>query len=467
MSGCLLHRPSALRALKTTSHCCRKSPAQLQTDIATTVIKASEEELKVLDLQESQAAQDTKIGALETSQDAQDEKLNELSSSTGNNSDRLDEIDEKFEELDRTLAVGKWRFMQDGSASNPQNGEFTLTRVDGSQPVRRWEEVVFASISKIDTGGVNHEIQTWADGDRVELYSTMDDGHAIFTIGDYAGLDTQLIFTELLEFYGVPQDRLEYRIRHFAAGDGIGFDEADQRYVNATGDTMNGVLTLKQKAENNHILKINTADNVQALKLYSDGTNGTNLRADVHADKNLKFVANGSQLFKVYGSGKTFLGGLVDPTDDTHAAHKKYVDDAIAGISSGNTSYLPLSGGTLTGGLVAPSLRLELGNSANQMGFEVRSGISNSPTMWVDKAGTNLYVKGDVYAVSSSNSNHNEQYKGRRLVTVNMLEAVEQHPGLGLRWKWQGADATLSQVGLSLTLILGSKLMRLIMTRKT
>ena len=329
------------------------------------------------------------------------------------------------------------------SVNNPQNGEFTLARLGGDQPVRRWEEVTFASISKVDTGGVTHEIQTWAAGDRIEFYSTMNEGHAVFTIGNYSGLDTQLALSELLESYGTPEDRFEYRIRHFAAGDGIGFDEADQRYVNVTGDEMNGVLTFNQKAENANILKINTADKVQALRLYSDGTNGVNLRADVHADKNLKFVANGSQLFKIYGSGKTFLGGLVDPTGDTHAAHKKYVDDAIAGISSGNTSYLPLSGGTLTGGLEAPSLLLELGNSTRQMGFEVRSGISNSPTMWVDKAGTNLYVKGDVYAVCSSNSNHNEQYKGRRLATINLVEKLEEHPGYQMRWKYTGGDVKL------------------------
>ena len=71
------------------------------------------------------------------------------------------------------------------------------------------------------------------------------------------------MFTNLLEFYGTPQTRLEYRIRHFAAGDGIGLMRQIW-YVNATGDTMTGVLTLKQKG-NSHILKINTSDEVQAL----------------------------------------------------------------------------------------------------------------------------------------------------------------------------------------------------------
>ena len=43
-----------------------------------------------------------------------------------------------------TLEVGKWRYIQDGSTSNPQNGEFTLSKVDGSQPTRTWQDVAFA-----------------------------------------------------------------------------------------------------------------------------------------------------------------------------------------------------------------------------------------------------------------------------------------------------------------------------------
>ena len=42
--------------------------------------------------------------------------------------------------------------------------------------------------------------------------------------------------------------------------------------------------------------------------------------------------------------------------------------------------------------------------------LEVRSGISNTSTMWVDKSGTNLYVKGDVYAVCSA------QFKPQRAI---------------------------------------------------
>jgi len=387
---------------------------------------------------------------LEATQAEQDEKLNELGSSTSNNSDRLDEIDEKFEELDRTLAVGKWRFLATSSTNNPQNGQFTLAALDGGQPVRTWTQVAFATIAKVDEAGVTHEIQTWASGDRIEFYSTMDDGHAVFTIGDYAGLDTQLRLASLLESYGEPIDRNEYRIRHFAAGDGIGFDEADQRYVNATGDTMTGPLKLKQKSTNSTVLNFNDETDHNFFGLRSEaapqeGGPGTTARLNIAKGKQFKIVSleADKQLFKIYKNGNVFLGSLIAPTEDTHAANKKYVDDSIAGISSGNTSYLPLSGGTLTGGLTAPSLMLELGKSANQMGFEVRSGISNTSTMWVDKSGTNLYVKGDVYAVCSSNSNNDEQYKGRRLATINLVEKIEEHPGYQMRWKYTDGDVKL------------------------
>ena len=383
---------------------------------------------------------------LEATQAEQDEKLNELGSSTSNNSDRLDEIDEKFEELDRTLAVGKWRFLSTSSSSNPQNGQFTLTAPDGTQPVRTWQQVAFAAISKVDSAGVTHEIQTWADGDRCEIYSTMDDGHAVFTIGDYAGLDTQLVFTELLESYGAPQDRLEYRIRHFAAGDGISFDEAEERYVNATGDTMTGPLKLKQKSTNHTVLNFNDEKDQNFFALKSEaspqnGQPGDTARINIAKGKQFKITSleADKQLFKIYKNGNVFLGSLITPTEDTHAANKKYVDDAIAGISSGNTSYLPLSGGKLTGTLTTQSLTVQIRDGANQKGFVVQGGTSNSPRLWVDKDSSDLYVVGDVYVNSAGNSNAGSKYNGKRLATTNLVEAVEEHPGYRLRWKYKSS----------------------------
>ena len=96
---------------------------------------------------------------------------------------------------------------------------------------------------------MTHEIQTWAEGDRLEIYSTMDDGHApCFTIGNFTKAWTLSWCSLSCWSPTEPQTRLEYRLRHFAAGDGISFDEAEERYVNATGDTMTEFN--KQKSTN-------------------------------------------------------------------------------------------------------------------------------------------------------------------------------------------------------------------------
>ena len=69
--------PVSLDGIKNSIVLLEEVTTQLQADVATTVLLAREEELKVLALQESQAEQDTKIEALETSQNAQDVRLDE------------------------------------------------------------------------------------------------------------------------------------------------------------------------------------------------------------------------------------------------------------------------------------------------------------------------------------------------------------------------------------------------------
>ena len=92
---------------------------------------------------------------------------------------------------------------------------------------------------------------------------------------------------------------------------------------------MEGVLNFKQQSTGGNIFRIFTKDNIAALRLYSDGNNDKCLRADIPGDKDFKIAVPGKMIFKVYGDGRSFLGSLVDPTDNTHAAHKKYVDDKV------------------------------------------------------------------------------------------------------------------------------------------
>ena len=280
---------------------------------------------------------------LQAANAALQDSINQVDGKTGHNSSRLDEIDERFNELDRSLAVGRWRYLSTGSKPNPNNGEFTLTKHNGDQPTRNWQDVAFASISKVDSAGVTHEIQEWKEGDRFEIYSTMDDGHAVFTLGNYAGLDTQLVFTNLLEFYGAPQDRLEYRIRRHAAGDGIGFDEAEQRYVNVAGDDMTGPLDIKGKSASGAVFRQKNQADEDVLVLKQ--TDNQNSRLDVQAGKDFS-------LFHV-GANKTFistknnlleLNYLREPTNGGHAATRNYADTKIKSTSGSAKTDLTLRG---------------------------------------------------------------------------------------------------------------------------
>ena len=88
-----------------------------------------------------------------------------------------------------------------------------------------------------------------------------------------------------------------------------------------------------------------TSSKKSGINVYYDGTaNVSNTTANV-----LRFDG------MVDGAGviNTVLRGISEPKESTDAANKQYVDDKVAGLSGGNVSgdYLPLSGGTLTGAL--------------------------------------------------------------------------------------------------------------------
>lgn len=59
-------------------------------------------------------------------------------------------------------------------------------------------------------------------------------------------------------------------------------------------------------------------------------------------------------------SGGTMTGALnvIEPTEDTHATTKKYVDDAIAG--SGGGDYVAKTGDTMTGDLVVDNAKIDV-----------------------------------------------------------------------------------------------------------
>lgn len=144
-------------------------------------------------------------------------------------------------------------------------------------------------------------------------------------------------------------------------------------FVNLTGDTMTGFLTLNadpvealQASTKQYVdlLVSDVLDEVDALR----DLHNTDLSAYVqkagdtlsgyltlHADPILSMHAvpkkyvDDNALFKTGGSmsGYLQLSGL--PVIGSHAASKQYVDNAIASSGLGDNAYLPTVGGTMTG----------------------------------------------------------------------------------------------------------------------
>ena len=109
-------------------------------------------------------------------------------------------------------------------------------------------------------------------------------------------------------------------------GHGLTQDQADQRYVNLTGDTMTGPLLLARDPLD---------DPEAATKAYVD---------DAIATSDL-FVAK---------TGDTMTGFLTlndDPDEELHAATRRYVDDAIGAIPPSDL-FVRRAGDTMTGNLV-------------------------------------------------------------------------------------------------------------------
>ena len=174
------------------------------------------------------------------------------------------------------------------------------------------------------------------------------------------------------------------------------FDTLDERYVNKTGDTMTGGLTLAnarnltfRKEENrtnqfaiNPNISVDYYTNIYAFE-------GDGMRFRVSQDQS---VGNYDTLISLTGEtqtigdtdyrGTAYINRVRTPTNPDHAANKYYVDNAIDSIdiedidldgyatedyvNEALEDYLPLAGGTMTG-----KLELErIGNAT--AGFTVK-----------------------------------------------------------------------------------------------
>lgn len=117
------------------------------------------------------------------------------------------------------------------------------------------------------------------------------------------------------------------------------------------------------KANNQSVGLVALVDNINSNSDRFDGAAATPKAVKIAYD-----IANAA----LPKAGGTMTGNLVlnaAPTVDLGAATKKYVDDAIAGVSGGNISgdYLPLTGGTLTGAVNLQNSSLSLVFNENEV----------------------------------------------------------------------------------------------------
>ena len=334
--------PVSLQGIESNVTLLQEVTSQLQTDIATTVIKASEEELKVLDLQESQAAQDTKIEALEASQTVQDNQIIELEEEIESLAPSLDRGKWNLAELGEgvTLAAGQYamgiganrvyceeQYAQclaaiDGNPSeNPEaSGECNriasacFNAVDNGTEyfMNDWSHATLLHFHKTDSEGKNHTFADYKVGMFIDLFDQGDTGFAVFEITAAATLDGDVytIGVHPVQHEGEAAGLARVKVFELAGAD-------PTEFVRNTGDTMTGTLYIRPPKDS------------AGLRIYAPQGDAGAGQADA---TQLVRVANSHNQYVFYVEESGAIAGKdgMLPTLNRHLTSKKYVDELIA-----------------------------------------------------------------------------------------------------------------------------------------
>jgi hypothetical protein len=168
---------------------------------------------------------------------------------------------------------------------------------------------------------------------------------------------------------------------------------ADSRYVNITGDTLNGPLVLsgnpttELQAATKEYVDLNSGKTTTSASLNASTGVLTQTRSD-----NTTYTVNlftGLDGRYVNTTGDTLTGPLLlasDPTTALQAATKQYVDTATSSIGAG--TFLPLAGGSLTGFLTLHSDPTTALQAATKQYVDTKqAALGYTP---VNKAGDNM-----------------------------------------------------------------------------
>ena len=311
---------------------------QLLTSTRTAAILASEEELKVLNLQESQAEQDTKIEALEASQVVQDGQIIEL--------------EEEIESLAPSLDRGKWNLATLGAGVTLASGEYAMgigvdsvycqakymecvananndptalsecSRLMGECEsakdngeeyfINDWSHATLLHFHKTDSEGKNHTFADYKVGMFIDLFDQGDTGFAVFEITAAATLDGDVytIGVHPVQHEGEAAGLARVKVFELAGAD-------PTEFVRNTGDTMTGTLYIRPPKDS------------AGLRIYAPQGDAGAGQADA---TQLVRVANSHNSYVFYVEESGAIAGKMGmvPTEDRHLTSKKYVDELIA-----------------------------------------------------------------------------------------------------------------------------------------
>ena len=167
------------------------------------------------------------------------------------------------------------------------------------------------------------------------------------------------------------------------------FDELDERYVNKSGDTMDGHLEITDGrnllfSKTNGTKQFDIRTNVNEADYYTNifAYNGGGMRFRVSQDEATgtydTLISCNTVTHVVDGTTyetQLSLNNVRNPVYKHHAANKWYVDNALENIDL--SAYLPLTGGTLTGRLTIDQPRTDANTNCFIINGRIKDNSNN------------------------------------------------------------------------------------------